>query len=218
MFTISCSLGGGLANVAHAFLQAQVGGYNTLSPWHKYGHLKNNLHTVTFAGVMSMVDRDELEIHNKRSDDLLEEVGDNTVNFVFGCDAVPRGYGHTNYLYAVIKATAPEAVRKGNPVPFGLGSSKITKEILNFVVGRTRPLVNVAAKFRHTGTLIYYEDEWTTPRILKDTGGSGSTKNEDPEHFNHYRFDSYKIRGKFIETLLGAHSHFPKAFAKYISV
>lgn len=169
---------------------------------------------------MSVIDRDEVGGINRLADQLLQDVGANTANFVFSCDFVPRAYGHIRYLHAVINEVAPEAVRDNNPVWFGLGSNKISSSVINFLISAVKPLVPIAAEFRHTGKLIYYEDnEAPTPLILEDTGPAGKTKSPNKEHFNYYDFSSYNIRrGQYIETLLEAHSHFPKTFAPYISV
>mmetsp|Transcript_38794 Transcript_38794/g.85163 ORF Transcript_38794/g.85163 Transcript_38794/m.85163 type:complete len:437 (+) Transcript_38794:117-1427(+) len=214
------SLGGALASVAHMFLTAQIGGYNKSSWWDKLGRLKSSLNAVTFAAPMNVLDRDEQGGNNRLANQLLEEVGANTANFVFHCDAVPRAYGHVGYLHDVINEAAPEAVRDKNPIWFGLGSGRISSSIINFMLSAVTPLVPIAVEYRHTGRLIYYEDKAsTTPLILEDTGPAGKQKSPDKSHLNHYDFSSYKIRrGEYIETLLEAHSHFPKTFAPYISV
>lgn len=91
------------------------------------------------------------------------------------------------------------------------------------------PLIDVAAAYRHTGRLIYYEStETQVPFILEDTGpageqtvvkSQGNASSGNNGDFNHYDFDSYSIPdGMKINTLLEAHSHFPSAFAPYISV
>ena len=220
IFHILCSLGGALASVAHLFLKAQTGGYNKSSPWDNLSRLENSLHAVTFAAPMSVVDNDEVGGNNRGADKLLKDVGASTVNFVFFCDAVPRGYGHIRYLNAVLNKVAPEAIRQNNPIWFGLGSNRISKEIISFLQAAAKPLIPIAAEFRHAGKLVYYADkEATDPLILEDTGPAGKTKSTNKEHFNYYDFNSYKIRrGEYMETLLEAHSHFPKKFAPYISV
>lgn len=244
------SLGGALANVAHLFVQASLGvqakeGETGGShPWNKkFSHLSMplNLKTISFSAPMSTIDRDNVEdlnekkVHNLQADNLLETVSSNSVNFVFSCDVVPRAYGHVFFVKDVIDKVGPELVRKYCSVTrFFDIDVKVSKAVIDFLMAMTEPLVNVAASFRHHGTILYYDDLSTaTPIEVKDTGPGRVKKDDNGEviivndkpiivrsiekdELNHYNFNNYRIEN-YVTTLLEAHSQFPKSFAPFIS-
>mmetsp|Transcript_16677 Transcript_16677/g.47880 ORF Transcript_16677/g.47880 Transcript_16677/m.47880 type:complete len:530 (+) Transcript_16677:458-2047(+) len=257
------SLGGALAHVAHLFIQASIGiqdepdepeqgGFEGSVPWKKtLSHLKEplKLKTVSFAAPMSTIDRENVLdrfdefMHNIQADTLLEVVSSNSVNFVFSCDVVPRAYGHIFYINDVIRAIGPELVRNhvSQKLSFFDYDEKISTAVIDFILARTEPLVDVAASFRHYGALLYYGDlSTTTPTEIEDKGPALLKRDSDDnviicdkkpiierseneQHFNHYAFDQYEMekdakgRPNYVATLLKAHSHFPMSFAPFIS-
>merc|ERR1739845_35625 len=166
---------------------------------------------------------DEIDVKNKKdSEKLLKTVSENSVNFVFGCDVVPRLYGHTNYVNKVINKVVPEIVKDKVTLSRFLGGGllrgMVTEKFFEVLKATLLPLITVAAKYRHIGKLVYYDgDNEDEPRVMTDTGPS-KEGSDDRTHLSSIQFDTYKFKeGKCAETLLDAHSHFPTAFAAYIA-
>ena len=96
------SLGGGIAQVAHLLAKAQ-GKYSDLS-----------IKTVAFAAPMSImpipINKVGGEESNDISKELLDEVGSNSINFVFSLDFVPRAYNNVSYLRDMFFEVLPEVI------------------------------------------------------------------------------------------------------------
>ncbi len=172
---------------------------------------------------MSVLDRHEVDVENEDADNLMNKVGDNTCNIIYGPDAVPRGYAYSDYLYGVLKKSAPELVKKKGNFVLRLASVPISHTLLDFVRNTLGSMVPIMVKYRHLGKLLYYKDTNSSieePLELTDTG---PPMENDPDQNNesllkHYTIEGYNIKGgKYVDTLLDAHSHFPKALASYIS-
>jgi len=209
------SLGGGLANVAHLFVQAKIN--DETSFW---SGKDLSLNTVTFAAVMSFLDLDEVEYENKKANKLMKQVEESSCNIIYGPDVVPRVYAHIDYLHDVLKAGANEMVdAKISKLMFGLRGI-VKQKLLSLVQEKIKPLVGVMAKYRHIGSLIYYPPSDTDgPLKLQDTGpfyGAEKTNNDETK-FHFYSFDKYEIeKGKVIQRLKEAHSYFPHALSHYV--
>jgi len=111
------SLGVAMASIFHLFMQAQIDGNTKGSDWEVLVSTKDGkdlrLNTVTFADVRSMflevkettgldragIDRAGLKEaveKNKHAAKLMDKVGKNSCNFLFGPDVVPRAYAHVS--------------------------------------------------------------------------------------------------------------------------
>jgi len=239
------SLGGALAQVAHLFVQAQINGCKEHSRW---GTLEQppTLKTVAFAAPMAIMEVDA-EGSNEISQELVEDVGKNTVNFLYSCDFVPRAYSHVLYLRDVLQAVGANILLAGtknhwyypnNILRIGSLDEIISRGVV-FLVPKPKSIIRIASQFRHVGTLLYYHDESTKdPQKMSDTGPiicikdkNGTRETPEGKRFNvehgsedelkYYSFDMYKKdmkKGEYADTLLKAHSFFPKAFAPHISV
>lgn len=213
------SLGGGLANVAHLFVQAQIDEGKRGSVWNGLERL--TLRTVAFASVMSILDGCEVDGKNEVADTLMEKVGKNSCNIIYGPDAVPRGYAHSDYLYDTLKKAAPELMKTQGNIAIRLARVPLTERLVDLVANTFITLLPVMVKYRHLGKLLYYGNNTIMePVELTDTGPL--VKNDPDRHnknlLKHYKFEDYEIRnGEYVKTLRDAHSYFPKAFASYIS-
>lgn len=227
------SLGGGIAQVAHLLAKAQS----------RYSKLES-LKTVAFAAPMAIM---KVEVSgNETSEELLKDVGNNSINFVFSLDAVPRGYNNVLYTRKVLYHVIQDLVSgKGASVKGVAGAVqrlfdftktdvKMAQLVLNYIQTKVTPLIPTAVEYRHVATLLYYHNDKTEePKKVTDTGPSTFILNEkltfaeDPhnwqesEVFHHYSFEKYEEelglkKGNYVVKLLEAHSYFPAAFAPYI--
>ena len=205
MFT-GHSLGGGIAQVSHLLAKAQS----------KYSKLES-LKTVAFAAPMAIMKVGE-DGGNETSEALLKDVGNNSINFVFSLDAVPRAPSNVMYmrkvLYHVIqgfvsgKSASVKGIFGGVQRLFDLTKTdvKVAQIILHFLQARVTPLIPTAIEYRHIATLHYYHTNEKTeePKKVKDTGPSTFELNEkltwveephkpeQEEVFHHYSFEKYE--------------------------
>jgi hypothetical protein len=109
------------------------------------------------------------------TDAFLEKLWDNSCNFVYKNDIVPRGYGYLSFVEDFVDDAQTDLIKK---VPL----NRITKRILDLqgkledLVESTKDnenlggLLGVLSKYIHMGNLIYYESEDAKPLVLKDMG------------------------------------------------
>ena len=125
------------------------------------------------------------------TDKFVEELTDNSCNFVYMNDVVPRGYGNLEFINKCIDNSADHL---GALLPDDKKERTITylaKSVaVNYVQDKIEKMINNVEKekalkaafevlfhYRHVGNLIYYESEDAKPRVLIDEGhGSGDTK------------------------------------------
>merc|ERR1712165_480527 len=201
------SLGGGLANVAHVFVRALI--KEGKSGWDTSRVKKDiTLKTIVFASVMSFIDQDE--------------IGENSYNIIYGPDVVPRGYAHADYIYKALEKCLPELISDQRNMLLKVFKGPISHKALDFVQKIFSELLEIMVKYRHLGKLLYYHDNVTKPKILTDTGPNVDDSEANDSELKYYKFDTYNIKdGKYSDTLIGsehgAHGHFPKAVASYIS-
>jgi len=100
---------------------------------------------------------------SKDASGLMKIVGKHTCNFIFGPDIVPRVYGHTEYIKYVLKELAAEVIQIAPRFVGHMAASALVEKL--------EPMFPVMEKYRHQGTLLYYEQKTTRkPVELKDTG------------------------------------------------
>mmetsp|Transcript_7301 Transcript_7301/g.10794 ORF Transcript_7301/g.10794 Transcript_7301/m.10794 type:complete len:156 (-) Transcript_7301:189-656(-) len=150
----------------------------------------------------------------------MKQVEESSCNIIYGPDVVPRVYTRIDYLHDVLKAGANEMVdAKISKLMFGLRGI-VKQKLLSLVQEKIKPLVEIMAKYRHIGSMIYYpSDKDAGPLKLQDTGpfhGAEKTNNDETK-FHFYSFDKYEIKkGNVILTLKEAHSYFPHALSLYV--
>jgi len=211
------SLAGGMATLANVFVRAKLDyGGERNSPWLAIKDRNIDIRTLSFAPPMTMFDCDEVGIQNNDAEKLLQEVSKSTRGIVFGCDVVPRGYAYTNYIHDAIAEAIPDFLHNKLPLVFRLASKAISSYIINNITANIKSITDVAVKFRHLGTILYYADEnEQTPKLLTDAGPMPTT---DENHFFFYDFKGYGIRKDAVDRLYDAHLHFPECMASHISV
>jgi len=207
------SLGGAIASVAHVHIQALLDNASKGTPWDSQATCRS----LTFAAPMSMLDVDEVVVANasdpnteadeRSANDLLSKVAKNSCNFVYQCDVVPRGYSNLEYIYHVVEGVA----RDVTPWAFQWAAYWALRRA-QMAFG-SNPVIKVAVKYRHAGTILYYGlSDAQEPKVLYDEG-PGSKKGLDQ-----FTYQEYNIPRKWVvETLLDAHSFFPRKFAKFVS-
>lgn len=185
---------------------------------------------MSLFGIGKVVDYEGATIKNKESDELLEKVGKNTVNLMFGCDVVPRIFSHYKYLANVLDASgeiAQNLINK-NTLPL-VGSIANAFVDINGQIEHVKELgamdlVPAIRQFRHIGKLLYYKNKEDAPLTLSDTGPIEKENDDNGEwkfdgsKLNDFPFTSYeRPKGKTLQDeLLDAHSYPRDLLASYI--
>lgn len=119
----SRSLGGGIAQIGHTILRAQM--QNKDSTWFE---LKDfNIRSLGFSGPMTtQIIKDDCSDETLK---FIEEVNDNSCMVVYHNDVVPRSYGYVSYMSDCLDDCAAgvgECILNDKPFPFFL-----TKRVIN---------------------------------------------------------------------------------------
>jgi hypothetical protein len=141
------------------------------------------------------------------TDAFVKKLWDNSCNFVYNNDVVPRGYGYLSFIQDFVVDAQSDLIKKA-PVP------GIAKRMLDFQ-GKLEHLVEsaetnekltglfgVLSQYIHMGNLIYYESQDAKPLVLKDMGAfykntAGAT--------NLFRSIKYKPVGTPMDEFMGWH-------------
>ena len=107
-FITGHSLGGGVANVAHLVVRAQL--KKVGSPWHELAGKVTTWRACTFAALQTIVRKYETE--SKPKPPLMVELDESSYNVVYGCDAVSRTPGMLKYLGACVEHVAPKILEE----------------------------------------------------------------------------------------------------------
>jgi hypothetical protein len=194
------SLGGGVAQVAHLTLRAQI--EDETSPWSALQGV--NVRSVAFCGPMTTV---LLDNASPETDAFLEKLWDNSCNFVYKNDVVPRGYGYLSFIEDFVDNAQGDLIKK---IPM----NRILKKILDFqgklenLVDSTKEneslsgLLGVLSQYIHMGNLIYYESEDAKPLVLKDMGAFYNNTKKETDLF---RCIKYKDVGDPLDQFMGWH-------------
>uniref|UniRef100_A0A7S2URJ2 Fungal lipase-type domain-containing protein n=1 Tax=Attheya septentrionalis TaxID=420275 RepID=A0A7S2URJ2_9STRA len=200
IITTGQSLGGGVAQVAHLTLRAQI--EDETSPWSALQGV--NVRSVAFCGPMTTV---LLDNASPETDAFLEKLWDNSCNFVYKNDVVPRGYGYLSFIEDFVDNAQGDLIKK---IPM----NRILKKILDFqgklenLVDSTKEneslsgLLGVLSQYIHMGNLIYYESEDAKPLVLKDMGAFYNNTKKETDLF---RCIKYKDVGDPLDQFMGWH-------------
>jgi len=170
--TTGHSLGGGIAQVGHTILRAQM--QNENSPWFKLKDV--SIRSLGFSGPMTT------QIVKANCSDgtlkFIEEINDNSCMVMYHNDVVARSYGYGSYMAAFLEdATGGvgEYVLSGKPFP-----SYFTKRTINKYVtmaeqfientDEVQEIVRVWAEYTHPGTIVSYKNYNAKPQTLVDYG------------------------------------------------
>mmetsp|Transcript_10012 Transcript_10012/g.24949 ORF Transcript_10012/g.24949 Transcript_10012/m.24949 type:complete len:501 (+) Transcript_10012:55-1557(+) len=173
------SLGGGIAQLMHCFLQGEVeregSDWNKLVGDDKLGE-RLTLRSLSFAAPMTIVNLTSKGLEDPDSSRFLERVAETSCCFVFEMDVVPRGYGCIHFLNQVMREGIPELVGRVKP---GYGWTilkwifrarrRLTDSIDSFIEDN-KELIRVMSYFRHIGVICYYPSMTDKPEKLIDEG------------------------------------------------
>jgi len=165
------SLGGGLAQIGHTVMRAQI--QDEQSPW---SELKDvNVRSLCFSAPMTTVLDD---VASKDTKVFMEEINANSVNMIYGNDFVPRSYGYVSFIndFAddVVDWVGDYLTKKKM-----LTSRVIARKIESIAADQKEKLLDneqfegyfsVFFKFVHPGKIIYYKDDDAKPKVLIDMG------------------------------------------------
>ena len=148
-----------------------------------------------------------------KTDAFVKELSDNSCNFVYKNDVVPRGYGYLSFIEDFVNDSIDDIVKLGYskvpiPVPallkYILGFQKKLENVVAGAEGNEKlaGILQVLSKYRHLGNVVFYEDEDAEPVVLTDMGAFH--KNTAGAK-NLFRSEKYKPVKKPLEDFLGWH-------------
>lgn len=184
------SLGGGIAQVCHLYLQGERLQQHSSSKSHNHNSSSLsvegegegsglwsqslNIHTVAFAAPMTTVNLDR---RDKVCQQFLQtcESGTNSTmcNIIYSMDVVPRGYACIHYINQVLKGAIPELCND-LPVPgflkWAFGAKSKMQEMVESIIEGNKDLISIMVLYRHIGKIIYYPNDKAPPIQLVDKG------------------------------------------------
>jgi hypothetical protein len=176
------SLAGGVAQVAHLFLEGARS--DDGSVWSTLRNLK--VRSIAFSAPMTTVNIDRK--NDAKSVQFLNKVGAEMCNIIYESDPVPRGYANLTFINKLVENALPQVI-KGLPIPrafkWALKFAGVPGKVGDFVenkIASQSELFKVAEAYRHIGKIVYYEDAEATPLVYIDKGfhfdkPEGSTDN-----------------------------------------
>jgi hypothetical protein len=141
------SLGGGMAQIAHLLLQAQLDCSDKIpkptEPARIWADQQLTLkcHTVTFAAPMTIFGLEEMNDINEHAKALMKKLSESSWNFVFRSDVVPRAFAYVEYIKEVLDAVTPEAIGSMNPMPLSVGTGHVSRGIIENIKKKFTPMV-----------------------------------------------------------------------------
>lgn len=202
IITTGQSLGGGCSQIGHLTIRAQI--QDEVSPWNELQKQGVNVRSVAFCGPMTTVLVDNA---TPRTDEFVEGLWNNSCNFVYKNDPVPRAYGYLSFIEDLVD-NATEALTKAIPLLWILKRLFDVQGKLEDLVAGAKDneslvgVLGIFSQYRHMGNLVYYESEDAKPVALKDMGAFYKhTKGEK----NLFRNIKYKPAKKPIEDFMGWH-------------
>ena len=167
------SLGGGIANVAHLVVRAQL--KKAGSPWHEpAGQVaKVTWLACTFASLQPIVRK---YVDPDKIPPLMAELDASSYNVVYGCDPVSRAPGMLKFLGDCVEVVAPKIGKEtvGTVAWLGIGvflDGKLgsplhgvdtaTHDVVKFL--KNNGVTEVIGQFTHLGTVVYLAAEGLNP-------------------------------------------------------
>ena len=163
------SLGGGIAQVAHLYLQGECEKQH--SDWQAVASKSSlKIHTVAFAAPMTTVN---LKRDDGASARFIDQVGQSMCCFVYEMNAVPQEYDSVHFVNEVLKSAIPEVVLDSfkafklsnllfHPFQHQIERAKrrIEDKMVSVIEGN-KELIGVMVLYRHIGKVIYYKNDET---------------------------------------------------------
>ena len=202
------SLGGGVANVAHLVVRAQL--KKVGSPWAKLDGSKVAWLACTFAAPQTIVRLYEPE----KPPPLIVDLDGSSYNVVYNCDAVPRLPSMYKYTTLLVEEVMPQIIVKQAEDKIKLPALLVAAVlVVKFLKGNG--VVFVAGQFTHLGTVVYKESEGKDyrtgkPGVWSYSKGTDAIQ-ETLDVKNILEFN--KLMGptqKYGESLLAAHTYYTK--------
>ena len=168
----ACSLGGGLAQVAHLCMRATP---NLFSRWNSLVNACKDveIRTVAISAPMTTV-------LNTPSSETMQFLNDQIQPFmrnaVFNADVVPRGYSNLEFIDGFVNAFLND---DSGILPSGV-ADQLARAFVNLHIRifEMRGMIEQAERYRHVGKLIYYDKPSSLPVLYVDTGFLDDTENE----------------------------------------
>lgn len=164
--TTGHSLGGGIAQIGHTILRAQV--QNENSPWFELKDL--DIRSLGFSGPMTtQIVKDDCSDETLK---FIEEVNDNSCMVVYHNDVVPRCYGYGSYMSACLNDCAAGVGVYMSNGKYKVIIYKLATIAEQFVSGtdEVKDIVKVWSKYTHPGTIVSYNDYNAKSQTLVDYG------------------------------------------------
>jgi hypothetical protein len=165
------SLAGGMAYVAHVFIEGQL--FQPDSIWSKSQidmPTKLTCRTVAFSAPMTILNLNPIDDATNK---FLKKVGDNSCNIIFNCDIVPHAVGDLEFLNDVMIEVIHD-IEKNIPV-WGIikwlisAQKQLEKKYEGLVEEHLKSIFDVLLAYQQIGSVIYYHDKQATPVRLQDT-------------------------------------------------
>jgi len=208
--TTGHSLGGGLGQIAHTILRAQM--QQESSPWSDLNG-DVNVRSVVFSAPMTTVVLDE---YTEKSEQFMEEINENSCILILSNDPVPRAYGYLTFLEDLADDIIPylsSTVASKLPVPNFFLQRTLDKFMKDKKVGLLggdlfMDLISVMEEYVHPGNIVYYESPESRPRVLDDRGFAYGGQEGDT-----FRSVPYKAERKVnpLDVGMGWHNDIVKA-------
>jgi hypothetical protein len=206
IITTGQSLGAACGQLGHLVIRAQM--QDETSPWFELKGI--NVRSVVFCAPMSTV---LLDNATPETDAFVKELSDNSCNFVYKNDVVPRAYGYLSFIQDFVEDSIDDVVALGyskSPIPvprllkYTLGFQKKLENLVAGAKGDEKlvGILQVLSKYRHLGNLVYYKDEDAVPVVLTDMGAFHKNTAGAKNLFRSQKYTSVK---KPLDDFLGWH-------------
>jgi hypothetical protein len=209
IITTGHSLGGGLAQVGHTIIRAQMENEN--SPWYELKDVE--LRSLAFSGLMTTQIIKEGGI-SKETEKFIQELNDFSCLVVFHNDVVPRAFGYTSYMGQWLKELQPhigETVTDDSFLKRG-----IVQKFVNWLVGTAQKsekldlaqdvadVVDVWSDYAHPGKIVSYDSFKAVPDTQYDYADHYEGV-EEKEVFRNNPYEPYKKGYNPIDFILPNH-------------
>jgi len=206
--TTGHSLGGGIGQIAHTILRAQI--QDESSPW---SELKGvNVRSVVFSAPMTTLFVDNF---TEETEAFIDEIDENSCNLILSNDVIPRGYGYLSFINDYMEDVIPKLG------PYLAGDKRMKSFLLKRLVEKVANAqaekvlnsevltnqVSVLSNYIHPGKIVYYENAKAKPRILKDMGAF----NKNSENKDTFRSVKYQPTKTPIDDFMNWHNDIVKA-------
>jgi len=180
------SLGGGLAQTAHLLLRGLS--EDTSSSWSVLREKEINVRSLNFEGPMTTVLCGGTAT-NPEAKTFIEAARENSCNFAFSNDFIPRGYGYMSFIIDLIDNVEEQATDDANKkVPWPLSSYLDTDgkigDMFDSTMNNEKIVdgVGVAIRYSHLGNVICYASHGAKPEVTRDYGPRPAAPQQGSEH------------------------------------